>query len=83
MDVCKSLISCFMQTVDMGLRFGGGIGETLVVLDYDDPSFIGRWFFTMLFFICICVIFLNVIFGIIIDTFAELRDEQSIRGNLF
>jgi hypothetical protein len=27
------------------------------------------------------VIWLNIVFGIIIDTFAELRDEKNTRGN--
>lgn len=28
------------------------------------------------------IIWMNVVFGIIIDTFAELRDEKKNRGNI-
>lgn len=79
-NVCKSLISCVMQMIDLGLRFGGGIAETQEMYDLDDNKFLGKWFYNIFFFIFISVIFLNVVFGIIIDTFAELRDKQSERG---
>lgn len=40
-------------------------------------KFIFRVIFDVTFFAFINVIFINIIFGIIIDTFAELRDQKS------
>ena len=34
----------------------------------------------LLFFLFVNIICLNVMFGIIIDTFSELRDKQRLRG---
>jgi hypothetical protein len=49
-------------------------------MSYDSPN-IGRYwvrfFFDVSFFALITVIFLNIIFGIIVDTFAELRDAKT------
>lgn len=36
-----------------------------------------RFFYDVTCFIIINVIFMNIIFGIIIDTFAELRDKKN------
>jgi hypothetical protein len=35
-----------------------------------------RFFYDVLCFAIVNLVFLNIIFGIIIDTFAELRDEK-------
>lgn len=42
-------------------------------------SYYVHFIYSILFFWFINIIFLNIIFGIIIDTFAELRDEKSRR----
>jgi len=36
----------------------------------------GRFFLDVIFFILITVIGLNIILGIIVDTFSELRDQK-------
>ena len=38
--------------------------------------------FDMVYFIVVNIILLNVIFGIIIDTFADLRDKRNLRSTL-
>jgi hypothetical protein len=37
----------------------------------------GRYFFDFTFFVIFNVLFLQIIFGIILDTFGELRDERT------
>jgi hypothetical protein len=59
----------------MGLRSGGGLGDVLGQAQPD--QFWGRLIFDLLFFLIITVIMLNIIFGIIIDTFGELRDKRN------
>jgi len=57
-----------------GLR--GGFPDEL---EYTDPSwhYVGlRTIYNLLFFIIISTLLLNIVFGIIVDTFSELRDEK-------
>jgi inositol 1,4,5-triphosphate receptor type 1 len=75
--MCASLISCFLTHFDYGVRSDSGIGDHLKkVALYDNPAyFIGRFFYEFIFFIVVIVIMLGVVFGIIIDTFAELNEK--------
>lgn len=50
---------------------------------YDYSDYIGRFFYDLTFYLLINVLWLNIIFGIIVDSFAELRDEKKEKGNSF
>ena len=63
--------------------FGGGIAEGLEVSDYNGDNFLLRNVFDLSFFILINVVLLNIIFGLIIDAFAELRDESNEKSKLY
>ena len=80
---CNSSVQCFLFMVQQGLRAGGGIGEVLPNMSFQtDPGFfILRFFYDMIFFIFIIMILFNVFMGIIVDTFAELRDDNWSREN--
>mmetsp|Transcript_35283 Transcript_35283/g.31725 ORF Transcript_35283/g.31725 Transcript_35283/m.31725 type:complete len:232 (+) Transcript_35283:328-1023(+) len=78
-DVCESIFECFLTILNGGLRAGGGIGEILYQPNQGEEGYEKRYFFDLLFFLMIIIILLNIIFGIIIDTFAELRDEKGIK----
>lgn len=69
---------CFLTHLDYGLRTDGGIGYWLTDANYFDNRgyFVGRFFYEMGFFVAVIVILLSIVFGIIIDTFAELREES-------
>ena len=56
-----------------GLRNGGGIGDVLRQPSSKDPLFMVRVLYDILFFFIVIIIVLNLIFGVIIDTFADLR----------
>merc|ERR1719487_1637114 len=47
----------------------------------DMDNFLARFFFDLSFFCVILVILMNVIFGIIIDTFSALRDMTETKIN--
>ena len=68
-----------MFLIHYGLRAGGGIGDALQPPPfYTDLTYYSeRFFFDVSFFLMINIIWLNIIFGIIIDTFAELRDDKT------
>jgi len=76
---CYSLFSCVLTNIQYGLRSGGGVGDVLnISLLQNNPSlYFAMFFYNLSFFIIIIIIFLNIVFGIIIDTFGELRDARS------
>jgi hypothetical protein len=76
---CDTLIRCFVTTLTLGIRSGGGIGEAIKTPVKDDSKcgYWSRMAFDLAFFVFIVLILLNVIFGIIIDTYADLRDKRN------
>jgi len=73
---CDSLIMCIVTTLNQGLRNGGGIGDVLRAPSSKEPMFGARVVYDMVFFFVVIIIVLNLIFGVIIDTFADLRSEK-------
>lgn len=43
---------------------------------HQEPLFAARVIYDLLFFFMVIIIVLNLIFGVIIDTFADLRSEK-------
>ena len=77
---CLNLMECFVFTVNLGLRNGGGISDSFYLETQDDQAkVIGRAFFSVFFFLVLQVICLNIVFGIIIDSFSEQRDARRER----
>jgi hypothetical protein len=73
--MCDKLVDCFMVTVREGLINGGGIADYLQPRAVSDiGSYVGRFMYDLSFFVIVIIILLNVIFGIIIDTFAAMRE---------
>ena len=79
---CFRLVDCFIDLFNQGFRQGGGIGDIMDFLSHSDKDYWGTFLYQMLFFFIINVIFLNIIFGVIIDTFAELREESKAREGM-
>eukprot|EP01051_Picozoa_sp_SAG22_P004810 SAG22_NODE_268_length_13300_cov_161.222862_3_plen_2875_part_00 len=71
---CSDLFSCLMTSVDSIRK--GGIGNTMDVPAFDDPYRVSRIMFDYSYFIVISVVLLNLVLGIIIDSFAELRKRN-------
>ena len=74
---CDTLWMCIITTLNQGLRNGGGIGDVLRPPSSTEPFYTLRLIYDMLFFIVVILIVLNLIFGVIIDTFADLRTEKT------
>ena len=78
--VCSSLSS--IHSLRAFVVPGGGVSSRLGSLDSGWTSYVwGRYFYDLGFFIFIHVIGLNMIFGVIVDTFSQLRSEQNIIAN--
>jgi len=63
--------------VDKGMRKGGGIGDSTVPVYYNEKE---KYLFKLVhdssYQIVINIICLNIIFGIIVNSFATLRDQK-------
>ncbi|XP_056413537.1 inositol 1,4,5-trisphosphate receptor type 3 isoform X2 [Hyla sarda] len=73
---CDTLLMCIVTVLNHGLRNGGGVGDILRKPSKDESLFPARVIFDLLFFFIVIIIVLNLIFGVIIDTFADLRSEK-------
>ena len=76
-SLCQSMLHCFLSTFDYGLSAGGGIGEFMPTQTIEGSMVYAFYFksvYNMSFFIIVKTVLLNIIFGIIIDTFAQLRE---------
>ena len=47
-----------------------------------EPLFVARVIYDLLFFFIVIIIILNLIFGVIIDTFADLRSEKQQKDEI-
>ncbi|KXJ16906.1 Inositol 1,4,5-trisphosphate receptor type 1 [Exaiptasia diaphana] len=79
---CDTLIMCIVTTLNQGLRNGGGIGDVLRRPSSTEKMFAGRVIYDLLFFFVVIIIVLNLIFGVIIDTFADLRSEKQTKDEV-
>ncbi|EAR94170.2 cation channel family protein (macronuclear) [Tetrahymena thermophila SB210] len=78
-NMCSNLFQCFIDTLNYGLRTDGGISNTLrrQSFEFDNRgTYIFRVIYDVSWFALINVIFINIIFGVIIDTFGQLRDKK-------
>ena len=75
--LCSSMIQCYLTMLSYGVRSGGGIGDVLPKLSFKvNPGyFVAAFFFVVLFHIFVIWIMINLFFGIIVDTFAALREK--------
>jgi hypothetical protein len=72
---CEDMASCFLVTAGYGMRLGGGIGEHMG-FERDKGLRVDRFILDLSYFVIVLIVLLNIVFGIIIDTFSELRDRK-------
>jgi inositol 1,4,5-triphosphate receptor type 3 len=80
-NFCTSSLQCYLFMIDYGMRSGGGIGDVLPKISYRENStfFVGHFFYNIIFHIFIILILGNIFLGIIVDTFADLRDKNEAK----
>lgn len=79
-DNCQDAYSCFLTSLNQGLRAGGGIGDFINAVVYNGDNkeeYFWNTVYDLSFFILMITLLLNLIFGMIIDAFGELRDEKN------
>jgi len=87
-NICENMLVCFVQFVNYGLRNGGGIGDIMSSPDWNENNSLFRIIYDSTFFFVVIIILMNIIFGVIIDTFGELRAdadriEEDIKNHCF
>lgn len=78
--LCSTAIECFLNYIDLGLR--GGIFDQVprISFKYDNlGNYFIKLFWDILFLIIVNLILGNIIFGIIVDTFNDLREKRDIK----
>ncbi|CAD8132784.1 unnamed protein product [Paramecium pentaurelia] len=77
---CQSTLFCFLFTFDWTFKANGGVGGYLSDLEDEDKVEkyqLGRFVFDNTSNIFLVIIMVNIVAGIIIDTFGSLREEES------
>ena len=74
---CGTLLYCFATHLSYGMRFDGGIADRMEKASYTHEKgyYIARFFYEELYFFILVVLMLNMIYGIIVDTYSELRNK--------
>ena len=89
-QMCQSLLYCFLTMINNGMRWHCGVGKITRSESYilHFWPFVHRFFFDLLFFWLIEGIMLKIVYGMILDSFGELRQahyliEQDMANNCF
>ena len=82
-NLCKTLVFCFLNAMDSGLRARGGIGDsgTRISFRLNKGHYLKRIIMDDFFFILIVITAIDLVFGIIIRAFANLRDVEQKHDN--
>ena len=72
------MLDCSTTTIYQGLRMDIGTALRATAVQ-DDLNWYKRIAFDLTYFVVITTVLMNVIFGIIIDTFGSLRDQSMER----
>lgn len=73
-NVCDSLLHCFLYLFNYGLR-SGSLGLPLKQISQD--KYWSEFLFDWIFYFSLILILLNIINGIIVDTFQALREQNN------
>lgn len=73
---CQTLLRCFVYIFSQGLRAGGGVADVMKPWGWGEEDIVPRVNYDILFYVLVNVVYLNIMFGIIIDTFGQMRDEK-------
>ena len=78
--VCDNIFHCLIFHFDVGVRSGGGIGDSLPLTSIKNLyDFSLRYVGDFSFYIIVTLLILNMINGIIITTFSQIREENDKR----
>lgn len=74
--LCTTYMNCFMSMIN-NIKAGGGITDSLGMVSYKSKDYWGRIFYDWIYFFLIILLLLNIINGIVVDTFQQDREEDN------
>ena len=77
-NFCQNLLECTINFFNHGVRAGGGIGDIIEQKSFDIMSlYLLRWVSDLVFYITVILLLLNMINGVIVSTFSQIREESN------
>lgn len=78
-NLCMNLLECWITHFNLGVRSGGGIGDLLAPKSFsrDSTLYWLRYVTDLIFFITVILLLLNMINGVIVSTFSQIREESN------
>jgi inositol 1,4,5-triphosphate receptor type 3 len=74
------MIQCFITYFNHGVRSGGGIGDILTMRSFTDIKlYTARYLMDMIFYITVILLLLNMVNGVIVTTFSQIRQERETK----
>lgn len=71
------MIECFITYFNHGVRNNGGIGDILNILSFKTVNqYYSRYISDMVFYITVILLLLNMVNGVIVTTFSQIRQER-------
>ena len=78
-NICSTLLECAITYFNQGVRSGGGIGDLLAPREFETGMYWVRFFNDLIFFIAVSLMLLNMINGVIVSTFSQIREESNAK----
>ena len=79
-EACKTYSECFFDMLNSGVRGGSGMGFGIKKLG--QAGFYTEFILEMLIFILVMLVLMNMITGIIVDSFQKLREKKNEENEL-
>jgi uncharacterized protein YneF (UPF0154 family) len=82
-NYCMCLSFCFMTNFDAGIRARGGAADQMIRISFERNTFlyVMRFFYDITYFLICIIIMIDLVFGIILGTFSEMREEERLSDN--
>jgi hypothetical protein len=74
--MCYDLLSCFLTLIGQIPSGSDYLRKVMLSLDHNGGAFYFGTLFQMTFFFLVLIVLLNILFGIIVDTFSQIRSER-------
>ncbi len=82
-NYCLCMAFCFLTNFDAGIRARGGAADQMVRISFERNTalYVYRLFYDITYFLICIIIMIDLIFGIILGTFSEKREEERKHDN--
>ncbi len=80
--MCSTYFKCFLNVMNQGLINDQGIANVMIhVADSANRHFIGRFIHDVFYFIFITILLCDIIFGMVVDSYEEFKQDLRDREN--